>query len=509
MPSGSISEHGRRCSKLFDEQRRIGRRRHRQRRVASRIARVRRRDRRKPKKRPRRDRFVEQPFAIELHAQRLRTVADVPTADHQVAALQQSTNPRVDAAGSQTATISHSDAASFGRERPAFADVPRRLFDAVPVHLVRPDATEEHGVRQRPSIRRRLVVLHQFDARAQRIDDEPDGRAAAAVPVLHGLEPFVLGRRRQLTIEARRRVAEPFERPAQIETLAAIGREHGTHGLRRRRALHVVEQTERRRLLRGERGDRGAADVPVVHRQRQRQQHCHLAREAAQSRDREKRDRDHERQRITARECFLKQHVEDEVRNESDRQPRERRALPSPELPDTNARGCEHERRDPPGGPRRDQRVVHRVDDVACAVVGPEHLDISEILCTLIEECVPVRDDAAAQDDERERPDEDACQKRQTGDEKLATGEGTQPARDQQRHREPRHLRPDADRESRGECRRRECSGRRCRQRQRLDRDRGGQAGRVAQRARRREVIKRRRHRDGRGGRRHPAGRGV
>ena len=47
-------------------------------------------------------------------------------------------------AATSVAPVGLGDAGGFRRQRPSFADIPVRPLDAVPVHLVRPNAAQEH-----------------------------------------------------------------------------------------------------------------------------------------------------------------------------------------------------------------------------------------------------------------------------------------------------------------------------------------------------------------------------
>ena len=54
-------------------------------------------------------------------------------------------------------------AGGFGREGPALAHVPLGSVDAIEVHLVRPDAAHQDGIRKRPSVLDRRAVLDEID----------------------------------------------------------------------------------------------------------------------------------------------------------------------------------------------------------------------------------------------------------------------------------------------------------------------------------------------------------
>ena len=146
---------------------------------------------------------------------------EVAAADHQHASERRPARPRLDRRVRQAGAVAFADAGGFGRQRPALADVPLGPIDAIPVHLVRPRAADEHRIRQRPPVAQRLAVLDEIDARPHRIDDEPDRRTAAGVPVLHRLQPLVLRRRRQLARDRRHRDRRPTQSAGESRTPAA------------------------------------------------------------------------------------------------------------------------------------------------------------------------------------------------------------------------------------------------------------------------------------------------
>ena len=216
------------------------------------------------------------------------------------------------------------DAGGFRRQRPALADVPVRLVDAVPIHFVRANAAQQRGIRHRPAILGRVAVLHQRDARALRIDDEPDRRVAAAVPVLHRLEPLVLRRRRQRPSQSRHRGAHPGDRPPEIERLPAVHRQNRRVPQRSRDGSHVVQQPKGRRLLPRVGRNRRPADVRAEHRDPDRDGHARVPPQAPRPFDRQIRHRHHQRQRVAPGERLLEQQIEEQVRTEAGGEPHPR-----------------------------------------------------------------------------------------------------------------------------------------------------------------------------------------
>ena len=98
-------------------------------------------------------------------------------ANHQRAARRRrAANPAGDRTTGWIAPVSVGDTGGFRRQRPAFADVPLGPVHAVPIHLVRARSAEQHRIRNGPAKRQRRPMLDEVDARAQRIDDEPDRR---------------------------------------------------------------------------------------------------------------------------------------------------------------------------------------------------------------------------------------------------------------------------------------------------------------------------------------------
>ena len=252
-------------------------------------------------------------------------------------------------------------------------------------------------------------MLDEIDRRALRIDDEPYRRAAAARPVLHRLEPFVLRRRRE---RRRQALARPQPRPAEIEPAAAIHRNHRRRRRVARRGPHVVDQTERRRFFPRIRGDRRAADVRVEHRDGDRRGEAAAARQPPHSGNREERHRDDERQRVSSGEGLLEQQVEREVRTERRREERERAAVAAPQPDGADRREHQHENRDRPRRPRRDERKVERVGDGARVVRRPQHRDVAEVFGALTGEHANIRRWSAARDDEGHEPHERARRER-------------------------------------------------------------------------------------------------
>src|SRR5439155_14384392 len=95
--------------------------------------------------------------------------------------------------------------------------------------------------------------------------------------------------------------------------------------------------------------------------------------------------------------------------------------LMPPQLREAEGGGYEHERGNPPLGPWRNERVVDGVGNIASGVARPQHLDVAQILRPLIDEGVPVPVDAAAQDDEWDRPDKGACDEREDAGQRRGT----------------------------------------------------------------------------------------
>ena len=180
-------------------------------------------------------------------------------------------NPAVDRPCDGLAPVRVGDAGRFRRQRPAFADVPLGPIDAVPVHLVRPRAAEQHRIRQRPAERqrRRRAATRSMLVRSGSTTNQTGARpppfqyftasshsccgGAGSVRATAGIASPIhaIGRRR--SSDSRRSIAS-------------------TGATRSRRAAdaHVVEQPERRRGDARVRGDRRAADVRAEHRERRR-----------------------------------------------------------------------------------------------------------------------------------------------------------------------------------------------------------------------------------------------
>ena len=167
----------------------------------------------------------------------------------------------------------------------------------------------------------------------------------------------------------------PDNRPAEIEPLFAVHREDRRHAGR----AHGVEQLKRRRLLARERGHRGAADMRIEHHNRGDDHRAGSPRQQPRAGRGKVRERNHERQRVASCERLLEQQVEHEIRAESRRKHEQR---PPRSKRHRNQSGCgEHQDNHGhlPRRPRRDERVVQAIEDVARAVSRPQHLDVADV----------------------------------------------------------------------------------------------------------------------------------
>ena len=79
---------------------------------------------------------------------------------------------------------------------------------------------------ERPAVRPAPAAREERQIASQRIRDEPDDIAAAVVPVLHELQPFVLRGRRKPLGDRWHRLASPVDRSPQRECLASMHRQH-------------------------------------------------------------------------------------------------------------------------------------------------------------------------------------------------------------------------------------------------------------------------------------------
>ena len=293
------------------------------------------------------DRLIDPRLTVKTQRQTCGGRLEVAAADHQPASAAVAADPCVDRAVSETVSIDGGNTCSLRRQRPAFADEPLRLVNAIPIHLVRARAAQQHRIRDLPPESLRVAVLHEVDARAQRIDNEPDGRAPATGPVLHRFEPLVLWWRGQRLRDRRKRIAEPLMRAPEIEGFASIGRENRRRGAGWRLRPHCVSQPKCRRGRARIGRDRGTADMRGEHGQRDRAGEADVVGHGAQPGNGEIRDRYDQRQRVSAGERFLKQQIEDQIRTERDREQGERVPLAARQADDANRRERQSRRSQP------------------------------------------------------------------------------------------------------------------------------------------------------------------
>src|SRR5207245_10811759 len=120
---------------------------------------------------------------------------------------------------------------------------------------------------------------------------------------------------------------------------------------------------------------------------------------------------------------LLEDEIEQQIWSERYREPRECPTIAQPQPDQADYRERQNGCRKPPDGPRRDQRVVQRVDELTRGRRRPQHADAAEVLRTLSEQGAPVRARSAADDDERNEPREGSGDIEQYGDGGLGTGD--------------------------------------------------------------------------------------
>src|SRR5581483_8179758 len=121
---------------------------------------------------------------------------EIPAADHERRCLMVPPNPPLNRRAARTAAVLLRDARGFRRQRPALAEIPRRIAKSIPIHDVGTNAADELVVLERPPVARhlRIAAIDECKVGPERVGDEPDRTASTAVPVLHELEPLVLWR---------------------------------------------------------------------------------------------------------------------------------------------------------------------------------------------------------------------------------------------------------------------------------------------------------------------------
>src|SRR4051794_28590034 len=84
-------------------------------------------------------------------------------------------DPSLNASAARAAAVRIRNAGRFRRQRPAFAEVPRRLAPSVPVHDVGADAADEFVMSKRPAVTTHSSIpsIHEREIRAKWIGDEP------------------------------------------------------------------------------------------------------------------------------------------------------------------------------------------------------------------------------------------------------------------------------------------------------------------------------------------------
>jgi len=155
----------------------------------------------------------------------------------------------------------------------------------------------------------------------------------------------------------------------------------------------------RRRMSPGvciEHRDRNRGDDPAPPRHPSQAEHGEIA------------DRHDERQRVAARERFLEQEIEDDVRPERRHEQGQRTAIATRRPHDSRRRRGEHHDRNRPRGPRRDERVVQRLGHRPHRMRRPQHRDVAEVLSALIRQRAPIGRRAAGDHDHWNKPDHHA-----------------------------------------------------------------------------------------------------
>ncbi len=360
------------------------------------------------------------------------------------------------AAERRPAAVGVRHAGGFRRQRPAVADVPLGPVDAVPRHLVRAHAADQNRIRQRPAVVDRVGMRDEVDVRAERIGHEPHGRVAAAVPVLHELQPLAL-RAAPAAARPTAALASPIQsdRPPQVELLPAIHREHGRRGRGARGRRHVVQQAERGRAARAN------TRRPTCRRCARRTSPARSSRRSrrgARTRTRRGRRDTRRARRAAARSAWSRSPGTADRRSGTARRrpPRAsaRDARSGTSAPRRAPRTPARRRRPTRAPTARRTRSRAPADELARRRRRPEHADAGEILRALLGERAPVGRRAAGEDDQRHDPQERAGGIRAGGRrarraQALVRRRRRAIASEEQRHRQPHDLRPDAGGEAR------------------------------------------------------------
>ena len=450
-----------------------------------------RRDRDHAEEEPWRHRFVEHRRPVQRHLQpRIRpAVREVATADHQRHRLRVAPNPPRDTAEARSLPVLARRTGGLGRQRPAFTQIPVGRLDDMPVHFVRTRAAEQDGLAKRPAVQHRaLRVLEEREIAARRVGNEPHGLAPAGIPVLHHLEPLVLGRRGETLGERRQLVAHPLERPPHVVVVAAMHRQH-RRGRQRRpvrlhRQVHVGEHAGGRRVHRGEAVHRAVADDGAADDQPEREADGRRTRQGRSPAHRQERHRNDERQRVACGDGLLEEQVEHQVGAERHQQ-RDQRATRTPrEHDDAGRRQQQHRDRQRPFTPGSDEVILHRQDRLPHGRGRGEHGDTGQVLRPLAVEHLQIRCRSARDEDERHEPGGAARAVRHERPRRALdpqAGAQTQHGEYQQRHGQPDHLRPDASGTRREEGRDGESGEATRGDQHRLHAERGRKPGHVAQ----------------------------